>query len=552
MEENQESQIYGWEECSRPRVMGPTTMGNGSLCIKLKIPKAEFVAAAEEEEEAPSAATPIAIAKDCFPRICNICDKGFASGKALGGHMRMHVQARNKELLQNNQNPLAAADHRLSPAPPKPINAILGEPTCCVCGKNFPTMKALFGHMRSHPGRPWRGILPPPTADKNNESSSSSTLSDDHHQHKIDSAAAAVVLPTSLLGLGWKVTGKRGRRSNASSTSGSGSGSGSDSGSGSGLSRSMEEEIEEVVCEVLLTLSNGNPKKRLSNDDCDEPIRNSPSKKKKQQQQLRIVEAEADHTESIREDLSKKKGKAVLESSDHNPLNTKWKLWEDDEDYHESNIDSNAEIFEELDHRLIKSNNSELVSDNEILGKKMKMMRKKKRKIKFVELEALKDGGDHQKQIAVIPNTNTNTNNNYRYTCCLCNKSFPTHQALGGHKSSHNKMKNIQSSSVSAEDDSAAEDCGGHSANPTTQVDEAAATHQCKICDKTFPTGQALGGHKRCHWTGPHQVTSPEEEEDHQQVAAATATQTGQRVVMDFDLNELPAVEVEEGIVDDP
>ncbi|GJY59396.1 zinc finger C2H2-type/integrase DNA-binding domain-containing protein [Tanacetum coccineum] len=26
--------------------------------------------------------------------------------------------------------------------------------------------------------------------------------------------------------------------------------------------------------------------------------------------------------------------------------------------------------------------------------------------------------------------------------------------------------------------------------------------HQCKICDKVFPTGQALGGHKRCHWTG--------------------------------------------------
>lgn len=27
-------------------------------------------------------------------------------------------------------------------------------------------------------------------------------------------------------------------------------------------------------------------------------------------------------------------------------------------------------------------------------------------------------------------------------------------------------------------------------------------THECSICHKTFPTGQALGGHKRCHYDG--------------------------------------------------
>ncbi|KAB1214989.1 Zinc finger protein AZF2 [Morella rubra] len=464
-----------------------TGIGTGKLCIKLRIPKAEEVDNEYHLDHPPATRKgfscikadsldhvqeqerdPPAAAKYLPARICNRCDKVFASGKALGGHMRMHVQARRKkELLKPNLKKKAAAADDLS--------TVMVEPTCSVCGKKFSNMKALFGHMRSHPSRTWRGIRPPPV-EKTKASSSSSTLSDDG----IGSAAAAITATKAVVVdfsgplFCWKVTGKRGRKSIGPSTN----------VSDSGLPQGLEEGMQEAVYDLMM-LSNASSKKIFSDNS----------------------EPEASSMDSL--------------------------------------TDSKNE-HEDLDRH--KSDKSELVSDYEISGKPMIRKRKKRR----IKLEALGDAGDQSDcQIPVTPN---------RYVCSLCSKSFPTHQALGGHMSSHNKLKSIQTlnESVSA-DISAAEECG-HYGIPTTQVDEteavlAGSMHQCKICYKTFPTGQALGGHKRCHWTAPvelqsSQVTSPGEAkaQSGQATSAGEARQSNGRRILEFDLNELPAMEGEESV----
>ncbi|KAK7310783.1 hypothetical protein RJT34_08509 [Clitoria ternatea] len=74
------------------------------------------------------------------------------------------------------------------------------------------------------------------------------------------------------------------------------------------------------------------------------------------------------------------------------------------------------------------------------------------------------------------------------YKCSVCNKAFPSYQALGGHKASHRKL------TAAGEDQSTA------ATSPAANTN--GRTHECSICHKSFPTGQALGGHKRCHYEG--------------------------------------------------
>ncbi|KAJ3680832.1 hypothetical protein LUZ60_015321 [Juncus effusus] len=67
------------------------------------------------------------------------------------------------------------------------------------------------------------------------------------------------------------------------------------------------------------------------------------------------------------------------------------------------------------------------------------------------------------------------------FQCKTCDRSFPTFQALGGHRTGH-KRKKIQTDNQS-----------------DTDTDQKKTVHQCNVCGLNFQTGQALGGHMRRH-----------------------------------------------------
>ncbi|CAI0469173.1 unnamed protein product [Linum tenue] len=112
-----------------------------------------------------------------------------------------------------------------------------------------------------------------------------------------------------------------------------------------------------------------------------------------------------------------------------------------------------------------------------------------------------------------------------RFECSSCKKVFGSHQALGGHRASHKNVKGcfqndtiVPASDDSRQNSSLAESCGdAHSAAVVLAgVDGGGSVpgyHQCSICLRVFPSGQALGGHKRCHWDNQRGIQQQQQQQ---------------------------------------
>ncbi|KAJ0054360.1 hypothetical protein Pint_00174 [Pistacia integerrima] len=107
------------------------------------------------------------------------------------------------------------------------------------------------------------------------------------------------------------------------------------------------------------------------------------------------------------------------------------------------------------------------------------------------------------------------------FECKACKKVFNSHQALGGHRASHKKVKGCFAARLDHMDDSLADEDldvitheeffptkstpnfhfehGTNTPLPSTSKRKS-KVHECSICHRVFSSGQALGGHKRCHW----------------------------------------------------
>ncbi|XP_058209915.1 uncharacterized protein LOC131322572 [Rhododendron vialii] len=472
----------------------PFKKPNQKLRVKLKFHKIKQQE--QDQEQGDLGIGPqIGPQKNDEPRVCHVCNKGFSSGKALGGHMRVHVQANKEEQQMKHNDDSAHAGNRA---------------ICSLCGKNFPSMKSLFGHMRCHPEREWRGIQPPqpppapaPAVAKN--SSPASSVSD-----QID-------LAESLRG--WSSTAKRGRKALIADDP-----------------PAEEERLHEAV-QYLMKLAHGDPfdsglspTRENRVDDHEGGNGNLTemevfeSKKRGIEESLGGYNVGYDHpvkklkieelsgSPEGNKNLEKGKGKAI-----------------------ELGDIQDCEKFVEDDETESQNSDYSIPSGNLIVNYKGSGQMKSKKKRKKLKLRDLGSPGVDKPSPV--------------YKCSTCDKCFPTHQALGGHRSSHNKVRSIHHEdndihvpnhppATGVDELKENEEGGGSGGGGGLKVVAESPTHQCKICNKNFPTGQALGGHKRCHWSGPleappSQVGSPGE-----------ASHTG-RKILGFDLNEVPAMEEE-------
>ncbi|PAN27156.1 hypothetical protein PAHAL_5G062200 [Panicum hallii] len=87
------------------------------------------------------------------------------------------------------------------------------------------------------------------------------------------------------------------------------------------------------------------------------------------------------------------------------------------------------------------------------------------------------------------------------YSCKLCGKSYSSHQGLGGHAAGH-KTRQKEAEAAAAAITMGQED-GGAFLAAFRRGRRAQPPHECRKCHKVFPTGVALGGHMRMHYTGP-------------------------------------------------
>ncbi|KAI3939522.1 hypothetical protein MKW92_030971 [Papaver armeniacum] len=621
-------------------------------------------------------------------RVGDVCDKDFSSRKALGIHMRLHdlgsqqsqyhqhnyfnkheeheeeeenyydnkdndevtwqrIKNENKcsltELMMGKNHKhhqqifidvRAAATSAASAVAVVNSNYINlsrdnNDNTCRVCGKTFPSRKSLFGHMRCHPEREWRGIEPPTAAmiakNKNSSNSSLSISSDSREVQKVDnpmmidsarentpakrkmkpSAPTTQLCSSSYSDLvdtdlpKWSVTAKRGRRSLTDS------GELNNNDKNIDVDNSDEEEQENVDDECMLPADPGACHLMMlvmaaAQSESTPPDPSALQSTIKQRRNHRSQQDDYSNNHScseVEEESSECKG-----VNDHQEildgLSLKKKRKKRLKVHNkESEI---GYIYDRTSKVIVKDSDAEFGDEYTKLSEMM--IRKKRKTMKLKDLaRVVDDGGDD------VRKQEMDFSMAERFNCTSCNKSFPSHQALGGHRSSH-KKSNIEELAggglvIRRESDEDEDEEEGHNfygmvnndnanikrtleafsaevksvesisksksklmaAAMTSSSNISMQTHRCSICGKTFPTGQALGGHKRHHGTSPSPSPSSSAVEDRvpppllssSSVGSAeafsrsnistnsstTAATGGHRVVFDFDLNELPVME---------
>ncbi|KAK7388888.1 hypothetical protein VNO78_23715 [Psophocarpus tetragonolobus] len=482
---------------------------------------------------------------------CKFCGKSFPCGRSLGGHMRSHItnlSSDGKEKLPtrklssslNNggdkdseaaEATNAAYGLRENPKKTWRISDYSGEDAlvfdkfCKECGKGFPSWKALFGHMKCHSEKErvsnsledqdsWTNAKVVMDSQSDNEATAPNRRR--RSKRRTRYTVASVTATSSVVSF-----------ANPSSS----------------LSE-VEQEQEEVAMSLMMLSRDvspwSGPHSVAESSDNSSAYFEAPSSVR-----TNLV-TKFDGNKNFTPKIAK-----VIKQSDN-----KWEVG------NSGNFNSNR--GKSLQLFTTTTTASTEIPENEFRVNKSGVSNKGYEKANKSELEyvsALEDSkgengrsrvngtesvlsksataGNKYSSIKTNKNwvdkaleaeSSKNSSKRGKFECTTCNKIFHSYQALGGHRASHKKIKGcFASRNDSSENNSIETDLspdpittenkllknrdseylvkhqhGAGFQNEVETINESKKSkgHECPICLKVFPSGQALGGHKRSHMAG--------------------------------------------------
>ncbi|XP_022899262.1 uncharacterized protein LOC111412559 [Olea europaea var. sylvestris] len=405
---------------------------------------------------------------------CVVCKRSFSSGKALGGHISSAHAQTNRDFSLKKLKPKKKRRPKQLVGFGSP-SGYGGKNICKICGRGFLTNKSLFGHMRSHPDREWRGMEPPAEAARKFSEHEFEAM------NKVpllvldpDQIDSGPVVTSEAIGLNktvkWLVIGKRGRAPAKPVNE----------------SPPFPNSKEILAVQQLIRLVNG---------DSTKPSEDLNSKVKEGEvtsSNYWIPEGETDYFNQNFQ-LKKKREKAFPVGDEGNSPVEKLKIWERTDENPGSpqskrflhkgegkgklnpeisiSSDYSPDMFDEP-HK--QGTNGSMIIKNRTTEEK-----------KSVDQELppnFSPIGPATKSVlpAVTPD---------KYICSSCGKSFTTPQALGGHRSSHKKFKVKIYNTI--------DDQSSNEASYAFGVqNQCHSTGECNRADHVTPTDKAKKEHK--------------------------------------------------------